>query len=342
MDEDMNFQGRTIRLDTIRALLGEALVGRLRDRNDDGAIFFLRELEQRLTREYETERAEHQFANGSLIPLRRTVAPLDGQRGVYFRWTHTGQAKWVASGAKADIPRVALKRFRETYEVHRMALGWDIDLDDIARAELNGVPIEMQAVRAVFEGLDQMLDDVLFEGDTGKGLHGLTNLPGISVLEAPAGAAGAHRWTTTGGAAKTFEEIFEDIEALFQTMRAVTRDLHEPTHVFMSSNYWSRTAAVFRGTTSYSVREHLQKTWPNVTWRSVRRLGTAGQYSGPVIMGIKLTTEEDLWGEVPGDKMLGEIKREDESMTGYNKTYAGGVVTPYPYRLCRMDFPADA
>lgn len=340
MDEDLNAPTRTIRLDVCRAVLGDALVGKLRNRDDDGALFFQRELETRLAEEYAVERAENQFASGSLLPHRATVPALDGQVGYYMVYDYAGRAKWNTGGAM-DIPKVHLKRWRRSFTVHRFALGWSIDIDDIRRAELNGVPIEMQSVGAVFEGLDEMLDDVLFQGSVEKGIHGITDLPNITVIEAPAGVGGAFRWTTTGATAKNFLEVVADIESVFQIMRATTHDRHQPNVMWMNENFWARTAQIFLGNTTLTVRQHLINTYSGVQWRSVRKLGTAGFYAGPVVMGLKLTTDRELWCEVPEHRMLGDIKREDEAIEGYFKSYTGGVIAVYSYRIVLLEFPAD-
>lgn len=336
--DDLNDPGRLIRLDTIRAALGLALVGRMRDRSDDGALFFQRELETQLARQYRAERPEHQFANGGLLPMRGTVPARDGEIGFYYMYDHAGIAKWHTSGGIDDIPRVSLKRWRQDFKVHRMALGWGEDIDDIARAEEQNFPIQFIEVSAVFDGLDRKLDDVIFEGDTDKSLHGITNHPNITVLNSAAGAGGAIQWTTTGGTSKTFLEIVEDVDSLVNTMRAVTRNLHRPNQIWMSDDYWARTSDVFLVNTERTVRQHLMEKYPDITFRPVRRLSTAGQFAGPVLMGVKFVQEDELWVEVPGNKVPGELKQEDERMEMYHKTYTAGVITPYPLRIIRMDF----
>lgn len=337
MDEELNHPGRLIRLDDVRHALAGRLVGKMRDRNDDGALFFQRELETQLARQYRAERPEHQFANGGLLPMRGTVPPRDGEVGFYYMYDHAGIAKWHTSGGVDDIPRVSLKRWRRDFKVHRMALGWGEDVDDIARAEERGLPIQFIEVSAVFDGLDRKLDTVLFEGDASKSLHGITNHPNITVLNSPAGAGGAIRWTTTAGA-KTFEEIVADVDTIVNTMRAVTRNLHRPNQIWMSDDYWARTSDVFLAGTERTVRRHLMEKYPDITFRPVRRLATAGQFAGPVIMALKFVQEDELWAEVPGNKIPGELKQMDERIEGYNKTYTAGVITPYPLRILRMDF----
>ena len=342
MDDEMNDPGRLVRTDNVRTALNGRLLGQLRDRSDDGALFFQRELETQLARQYAAERPQHQFANGGLLPIRATVPARDGEIGFFYLYDHAGIAKWHTSGGVDDIPRVSIKRWRQDFKVHRMALGWGEDMDDIARAEANGFPLTFVELGAIFDGLDKKLDDVLFEGDEAKGLSGITNQPNITVLDSVAGAGGAYRWTTTGATAKTFEEMVEDVDVIFRTMRAVNREIHEPNQIWLSTNYWARAGSVFRGDTSLTVQQHLMAKYPNVQFRAVRRFNEAGQYNGPIIMGIKFMAEDELWAEVPGNKIPGQLKEVDERVEGYNKTYTAGVITPYPLRILRMDFPPDA
>ncbi len=337
-ETELNAPGRLFRLDDIRYALGGQLLGRMREVDDDGAVFFQRELETQVAKHFEAKRPAHQFANGDLLPMRGTVPARDGEIGFYYMYDHAGIAKWHTSGGVDDIPRVSIKRWRQSFIVHRMILGWSEDLDDISRAQERDVPLQFADLRGVFDGLDRKLDNVLFEGDEEKALHGITNLPNITVLDAAAGALGAIRWTTLGATAKTFEEMVQDVDQIFETMRAITREVDDPNQIWMSTNYWARTASVFRGTTNLTVREHLQEKYPGVIFRSVRRLATAGQHGGPVLMGIKFESEEDLWAEVPGNKVPGMNKVENENISGYNKTYTGGVITPYPLRIVRQDY----
>lgn len=334
----LNEPGRLIRLDALQMGVGTVMVGRLKDRSDDGTLFLHRELETKLAKEYAHERPGHQFANGGLIPQRGTVPARDGEIGYYVMFKGAGIAKWHTSGGIEDIPRVSIERWRTSYKLHRMALGWGEDVDDIARASDLGIPLQMQELTTVFDGLDRLLDNVLFEGDSNKGLFGMTNLPNMTVLDAPAGVAGAIRWTTTGATEKTFEELVEDVELGIRTMRALNREIHEPNEVWLSTNFWARAGSVFRGDTTLTVQQHLRAKYPGMQWRTVRRLNTAGQFGGPVILFFKRTTSDDLWAEVPANKIPGPTKAVDERVEGYNKTYTAGVITVYPLRVLRMDF----
>lgn len=311
-------------------------------RSDSAVIWFQRELETHLTEMYQTERASYQFANGEVLPLRPTVPARDGEAGFYYMWDHAGQAKWLAAGSDTDIPQVSLKRSRHSFTVHRTALGWSVDLDDIDRArERLGVSLEIQDMEAAAEGLDSQLDDVAFSGDATKGLVGMTTIPNMTVKVASAGAGGKYRWSTTSGTPKTTIECKQDIDEMRRLLRAVTKNKHDITHVWMPPSFWERTTSLFIASTSKTLREHLIESFPDVVWKEVRRLETAGAYSGPVIMAAKLTTEKDCWIEVPDHHVPGMTERVGEKIKGYLKSYFGGVVCVYPLRFVRMDFPSD-
>ena len=329
----MKIENAAFRWDQIRVVV----------HNDDGALWFQRELETQLAEEYRVERPEHEFANGGLLPQRKTVDALEGEIGFYLEYTGTGVAKWHTSGGIEDIPVVATERWRKSFEVSRMALGWQADDDDLARAQKVGLPLEMRYLTQVFDGLDRFLDDVAFKGDATKGKLGIIEHPNITVLEAASDAASStvHRWTTLGTNAKTFEDMLDDIERGFRTMRAQNRQMHQPNEVWLPPEFWSRAGDVFRGTTDRTVQTHLREKYPNVVWRTVRRLGESGQYGGPTIFFLKRTTARDLWLEVPANKTPGEMERSGTIIKGFHKTYTGGVIFIYPLRGIRMDFPPD-
>lgn len=311
-------------------------------RGDSAVIWFQSELETRLAETYTTERAAYQFANGEVLPLRGTVPARDGEMGYTYMWDHAGQAKWLSAGSDTDIPLVSINRKRISYTVHRFALGWKLDMDDIARArEREGMSLEIVDMEAVAEGLDSWTDDVAFSGDASKGLTGLTTITNMTVLFAVAGTGGAYRWSTEGATEKTAKECKRDIDTMRRVMRALTKMKHDITHVWMPPTFWERTTSVFIANTSKTLREHLIESYPGVKWMEVRRLESAGTYGGPVIMAAKLTTEKDCWIEQPGHLVPGEIERKGESITGYMKSFSGGVICMYPLRFVRMDFAAD-
>ena len=321
--------------DAIEAVLPVSL------RQDDGALWFQREIETRLAEEYKVERPEHEFANGGLVPQRATVEALEGQIGYYNEYTGSGVAKWHTSGGIEDIPTVALERWRKSFSVNRFALGWQADVDDLTRAQSIGLPLEMRYLEQVFDGHDKFLDDVAFAGDQPKGKLGLINHPNITVIDAAAGGAGAFRWTTLGATEKTFTDMLKDIENGIRTVRALNREIHQPNEVWLPTNFWSRAGDVFLPGTERTVQTHLREKYPQMSWRIVRRLNTAGRYGGPVIFFLKRTTARDLWLEVPANKTPGALERTGTVIKGFHLTYTGGVIMVYPLRAARMDFPPD-
>lgn len=338
----MKKNNRLIHRDDILKYAGDLGRNDAGERDDSAIVWFQRELETRLAETYETERAEYQFANGEILPLRGTVPARDGETGYTYMWDHAGQAKWLSSGADTDIPLVSISRKRVSYTTYRAALGWQVDMDDIARArEREGMSLEVVDMEAAAEGLDSLTDDVAFSGDASKGLTGMTNIPNMTVLYAAAGTAGAYRWSTTGATGKTTIECKQDIDLMRRVIRAVTKMKHDITHVWMPPSFWERTTSLFIANTSKTLREHLVESFPGVKWVEVRRLESAGTYSGPVIMAAKLTTDKDCWIEQPDHLVPGLSERVGETIKGYLKTFTGGVICMYPLRFVRMDFAAD-
>ncbi len=311
-------------------------------RNDNGVFWFREHLETRLAKVYQTERPQYQFANQEILPVRGTVPARDGEMGFYYMWDHEGVAKWLSAGSGTDIPTVSLKRDRKTFTVHRAALGWQVDMDDIERArERDGASLEFMNMEAAAEGLDSQFDDAAFAGDSVKGFPGFTTIPNMTVVIAAAGNGGAYRWSTLGATAKTTIEAKQDVDLLRRIVRAVTKNLHDINYVWLPPSFWERTTSLFIANTSKTLREHLLESFPGVTFKEVRRLENAGQYNGPVIMAAKITTEEDCWIERPDHLVPGLTVRVGETIKGYLKTSHGGVVCVYPLRFVRMDFPAD-
>lgn len=331
---DPNAPGRTIRVDDVRSLNAPFF------KTDAGSLWFAKELEQQIAAQYEKRYPEMKMAAGSVLPIRATI-PRGKKTGSYKMYDYTGVAKWLTTGAWKDIPLASVSAKRSTFEVHEYHEGYGWELGELEEAQATGVPLQSFLANAVRMGMDKFLNDRGCYGDDDKGIHGFFNVPNMTVIDAPAGTGGAFRWSTTGATAKTALEMAADVALAIRTMRSVTNNVQRPNRCWLPSSFWEASNRVVLPNTSVTARQFIQQTYPEIQFDELLEADTAGTYNGPVMMFAHISSPDDLWLEVPIPfEQHGPF--QDGLMFGViARASTGGVITPYPMALLRMDFPAD-
>ncbi len=307
---------------------------------DTRTLWFQRELEVQLAEVYRTKYPELKFAEGMVIPMRATL-PRGAKKGSYKIVSYTGVAKYFTSGSLRDLDLAGVKSERVEYAKHTFGNAYGWDLDELEEAQFSGFPLPAESLDSARRGNAIFLNDKLAFGDETKGYFGLLNQPNMTVVDAAAGSSGAYRWSTTGGTAKTALEMHEDIAFIIRTMRGLTQRVHRPNRIWMPPSFWERTLSVVVPNTEVTARDFIQRNHPDIVFDELDELETAGNYSGPCIMAAQINSPRDLWAEVPmRDEPHGPF--EDGLRTNYAlRSAVGGVQTPYPLALLRLDFPAD-
>ncbi len=331
---DPNDPNRTVRLDQVQRLDNPFF------RVDANSLWFQKELEEVIASTYEVKYPELQFANGSVLAFRATI-PRGKKTGSYKTVSLTGLAKWATTGAWKDIPKASVSAKRHTFEVHEFHLGTGWDIGDMEEAAAANFPLPRHDTQAVKRGCALFTDDVLAFGDAAKGLQGLTNLQGMSVVDAPAGAGGAYRWSTTGGTAKTAMEMVQDVALLIRYMRAVTQYVHRPSQILLPPSFWEATNRVVLANTSKTVRSFLRENYPEISFREINKLENAGTYGGPVILATAPLSPDELWAEEPIPFEMHGPWQDGFQFGAAARQSTGGVICIYPMAVLRMDFPPE-
>lgn len=336
-DLDPNDPRRPVRFDDVKALAVSAPLFR----SDAASLWFQKELEVTQAKQYEKRYPELSMASGALIPIRGTI-PKGKKTGVYKTYGYTGVAKWMNTGSWKDIPLASAFGERKTYTVHEFAIGYGWELHELEESQANGVPLQQFEANAATLASDQFLNDKGLNGDVSKGIDGLTNIGNMTIIDAPAGAAGAHRWGTRGATSKSGVEMVADVALGKRTMRAVTNNVQSPNRCLMSSSFWERAQERNMGFgTDTSVLDYLRRIYSEIEFKEVREFESGGTYSGPFMMFLHVNSEDDLWLEAPLRREQHGPFQDGLRFGSIMRSSTGGVITPYPQAVLRMDFPAD-
>jgi hypothetical protein len=120
---------------------------------------------------------------------------------------------WAAS-QETTIPRVSAEFAKTLVPVAGWARQASFDVFEIARAQMNGIALEMTVLENI--GIQWELDSniVAHLGSFAYGGNGLLNQPGITPLTPATKTAGGTRWVIAGALNATPAEILADVRAL--------------------------------------------------------------------------------------------------------------------------------
>lgn len=329
-----------MRRDAINAYAATVSGGQ-HSRADAAGMWLETELEEQNQRVYRKKYPQLKFAMGLVIPIRATVSR-GKKTGSYKMYSHTGVAKWLTTGAWKDIPRASVSAERAYFQVREFGIGYGWELGELEEAQATGAPLQAEESFAARRGSEQFLNQVGARGDDDVGIHGFLNLPNMTVVDAAPNSGGVHRWSTLGVNAKDAVAMKQDIDLLIRTMRLATNNVEKITRIWLPPSFWERTTSVFIPGTSKTARQHLEESFPGIRFDELDELENAGTYDGPCIMASAVTGPEDIWLEVPISYEIHGPFQDGLSWNQIGRSSTGGVITPYPQALIRMDFPADS
>lgn len=152
---------------------------------------------------YQTRYQDIQYP--ALIPVD-TSAPEWINAVTYFSVDGVGKADWF-SGKAQDVSHVELLREKFETTVSMAAIGYRYDLDELGKAQLLGMNLSADKANLARRVAEEKVEQVAFNGDTGKGFVGLVNASTPTATTAPADGTGS----ATTFASKTPDQVLRDI-----------------------------------------------------------------------------------------------------------------------------------
>jgi hypothetical protein len=183
------------------------------------SVFFLRELEyiQRQSKDIKQKNLK-----GTLLIPVSNEAPEWASSITYRRLTRVGRAKVIADYAH-DFPRADVYREEFTIKVKGIGSSFGYSKDEIMQSSATGLSLDKERALSCKRAIDELQDDIIWNGDNDFGIQGFINYPGITEYTTPNGIGGDTEWST-----KTPDEIIADMNALVTTVINTTNGVEAP------------------------------------------------------------------------------------------------------------------
>lgn len=198
--------------------------------NDEGSIFFKRELEHIKAKTFDVEYADLMFR--SLFPVASDTNP--GATSITYQvYDKRGMAKIINTYA-GDLPRADVDGREVTVPVRTLGSSFGYSRKEILSAQMAGKPLSQMRANAARRAIEELLNNICLFGHADSGLYGLLTHPNIPVSDVPNGAALSPEWST-----KTADEILDDINAIFSEINANTQGKERANTLLLPLAQWN-------------------------------------------------------------------------------------------------------
>ncbi len=203
--------------------------------------FFQRELELIKSQSYDVQYADL---------IARSLFPVSNEGGfaitsiTYRSYDKVGAAKLINNYAK-DLPRADVGGKEVTIPVKEAGTSYGYTVKEIAASQLTGRSLDQQRANASRRSVEELINDIAFNGRTDAGLPGFLSNPNIPTVTVVNGAGGTPQWTT-----KTPDEILFDINDLFGDIFENTKMKERADTLLLPPTNWNYIASTPRASNS--------------------------------------------------------------------------------------------
>ena len=274
------------------------------------------------------EYPEMGWASGMLLPMFTGVDSGAREWG-YFQTGPTGEAAIVADDA-TDVPMVGTEGDYKVGKVVNVACGFHYSEQEIDSFRMMGLGSSLpeEKARNAREMHDRKINDLIAFGEPDKGLYGITNYPGINVLEAPTGS-----WLTA-----TAEQITADFNNAWNYQFTTTGAIDAPDAAVFSLEAWGRISTLkLTEFTNTTVLQYLKSTHPQIKlWAHDNTMDRAGEGSTSSFMLYK---RDMTRARVVIPRRLSPLPPERRGMRTQviMRSRYGGPAVPRPKSIARID-----
>ena len=219
----------------------------------------------------------------SLIPVD-TSANEWAKSITYFSVDKVGAAQWfhhqATSMPLADITR---EKFEQTVEM--AAIGYRYTLEELGFAmQIPGTNLAADRANAARRAYEEFVDGIALNGDSTKGLEGLTNNSAVSIVNVTDDGAQNGQTDSPAFADKTADQILRDINDNLAGLYTDSKTVEMADTVLLPPSEVALLATKRVPDTQMTVMEFITKanvytamTGQQLTIRAVRGLETAGE-----------------------------------------------------------------
>ena len=151
----------------------------------------------------------------------------------YRSYDRVGKAQ-VINARATDLPKSDISGREYSINVKSVGCAYDYDIDEVASAQMSGMPLEARKAMAARRGYEEYINDAVWYGDITGGFVGLFAQPNIAHNPVVAGASTKTTWVD-----KTPDEILFDLNNACGAMYAATKKIHKPTEIWLPVAEWN-------------------------------------------------------------------------------------------------------
>lgn len=273
----------------------------------------------------------------SLIPTKSGV-PSGAETHTYTEVERFGKAKIIHNYA-TDFPSTEVQGKQFSDVIRGIGDSYQYSVQDLRAAALTRIKMPTEKAEAAREVMENLLDDLVMEGDTNTGLKGLNSsalVTNYNQVTKGTQATGTH-WATA-----TAQEILADVLALCQAVSSATKLKHRVNTLVVDTASWNAIAFKFLTNSSgdptgQTVLSFLLANVPGlqavIPWA---RLDTAAGSGHSRIFALDRNPSV-IYQVLPQD--FEQMPPQTKGMAFVINCHMrwGGVVSPYPKAVAYMD-----
>lgn len=252
---------------------------------------------------------------------------------VYKSFSKVGMAVIISDYAN-DFPRVDIYGEEKTAKVRGVGDSYGYSIVEIRRAAKAGLSLERRRADAARRAIDELIDDIAWNGDADYGLQGFIDYPGITEYTVPNDGEGDTKtWST-----KTPDQINRDVAGIVSAIINPTNGKEIPDTLLLPWNQYNLIATTrMTDGNDKTILTYIMENNPwlkRIDW--LTELSGAGDSSTDRMMcyeynPMKLTLElPQLFEQFEADKTGAEYV-----IPCYAET--GGVIIYYPASVAYGD-----
>ena len=178
------------------------------------------------------------MANGDIVPIT-SRADAGAETYTYTMIDRVGQAKIINSYAK-DFKRIALKGKQVSQNIKSIGDSYGFNFQDVRRARMANTNLETETAMAAREAIDDLKEDLGFDGDANadlKGFNTLVETYGTEVIIPADGTSASKTFASKDG-----DKIVRDMGSMVTAVIDVTNGKERPDTLLLPIDQYTQIA----------------------------------------------------------------------------------------------------
>ena len=239
-----------------------------------GLVFFKRQLEIIKRRVYNEKNAMLQAA--SLIPVDPDVRGRGIQTITYRSYSKIGVAAFFGDYG-GSIPRADVFGEEQSVSPKRFGLAYGWSTFEIEKAAKSGIALKSMKADAVFRGMGEKLNTILWLGAPRRNIQGFLNYPGIQEYDVPEGSGSGTPAENKEWENKTPSEIYADMRAMVKIPKINTNEIEVPDTLLLPTEQYELIKDIqFSTASDLTIMEYFKRNNPTIEVISVPYLAGRG------------------------------------------------------------------